>query len=239
METSFMMDYSWFEPTHAKFLASFSFWFATAVMLASTVFFLVERNDVPTKWKTSLTVASLVTGIAFWHYLYMSDMFLVGKQSPLALRYVDWFITVPLQIVEFYLILAAVTVVSRGLFWQLLIASVVMLLGGFVGEAYPESFGWPGFIVGMLGWIYVLYLIFAGPASNVSQNSGSEASQKAFKALRLIVLVGWSIYPIGYYVNIDGGASDMTNIIYNFADLINKSVFGLFIWAAAKSDSEK
>ena len=44
---------------------------------------------------------------------------------------------------------------------------------------------------------------------------------------------------IGYYVNIDGGASDMTNIIYNFADLINKSAFGLFIWAAAKSDSEK
>ena len=233
------MDYSWFMPGHEKFLASFSFWFATAVMLASTVFFLVERSDVSAKWKTSLTVASLVTGIAFWHYLYMSQMFLVGNQSPLALRYVDWFITVPLQIVEFYLILAAVTVVSRGLFWQLLIASVVMLVGGFIGEAYQAEYGMSGFIVGMLGWIYVLYLIFAGPASNVSQNSGNEASQKAFNALRLVVLVGWSIYPIGYYLNMDGGGSDLTNIVYNFADLINKAAFGLFIWAAAKSDSEK
>ena len=55
-------------------LANFSFWLATAIMLASTVFFFVERNDVSGKWKTSLTVAGLVTGIAFWHYLRMSDM---------------------------------------------------------------------------------------------------------------------------------------------------------------------
>ena len=43
-----------------------SFWLATAIMLAATVFFFVERSDVPAKWKTSLTVAGLVTGIAFW-----------------------------------------------------------------------------------------------------------------------------------------------------------------------------
>ena len=41
-----------------------SFWLATAIMLAATVFFFVERSDVPAKWKTSLTVAGLVTGIA-------------------------------------------------------------------------------------------------------------------------------------------------------------------------------
>ncbi len=44
-----------------------SFWIATAIMLASTVFFFVERQDVSGKWRTSLTVAGLVTGIAFRH----------------------------------------------------------------------------------------------------------------------------------------------------------------------------
>ena len=92
----------------------FSFWLATAMMLASTVFFFVERSDVDKKWKTSLTVAGLVTGIAFWHYLTMSKIAVTGA-SPVAYRYVDWFITVPLQIVEFYLILAAVTMVSLSL----------------------------------------------------------------------------------------------------------------------------
>ena len=42
-----------------------SFWLATAIMLASTVFFLAERDNVRGKWKTSLTVAALVTGVAF------------------------------------------------------------------------------------------------------------------------------------------------------------------------------
>ena len=46
-----------------------SFWLATAIMLASTVFFFAERGDVAVKWRTSLTVAGLVTGVAFWHYL--------------------------------------------------------------------------------------------------------------------------------------------------------------------------
>ncbi|DAC26683.1 MAG TPA: biphenyl 2,3-dioxygenase, partial [Candidatus Poseidoniales archaeon] len=40
-----------------------SFWLATAMMLASTVFFILERQNVSAKWKTSMTVAALVTGV--------------------------------------------------------------------------------------------------------------------------------------------------------------------------------
>ena len=43
-----------------------SFWLATAIMLASTVFFLAERGDVNGKWRTSLTVAALVTECCFF-----------------------------------------------------------------------------------------------------------------------------------------------------------------------------
>ena len=44
-----------------------SFWLVTAALLAATVFFFLERDNVNAKWKTSLTVAGLVTGIALWH----------------------------------------------------------------------------------------------------------------------------------------------------------------------------
>ena len=110
-----------------------SFFLATAMMLASTVFFFIERGDVKGKWKTSMTVAGLVTGIAFWHYLYMREAHVAGDVTTV-FRYIDWLITVPLQIVEFYLILAAVTVVPIALFWRLLGASLVMLVFGFLGE---------------------------------------------------------------------------------------------------------
>jgi len=210
----------------------FSFWLATATMLASTVFFFVERSDVDVKWKTSLTVAGLVTGVAFWHYLTMSQLAATGV-SPVAYRYVDWFITVPLQIVEFYLILAAVTMVSPKIFWKLLIASLVMLIGGYVGETCGSEYQMSGFIVGMVGWIVVLYLIFVGDAAKANAASKNEASQYAFKVMRMIVLVGWAIYPIGYWM------PDATlNVVYNLADLVNKTAFGLMIWFAAKKETK-
>ncbi len=216
-----------------------SFWLATAIMLASTVFFFIERGDVAVKWRTSLTVAGLVTGIAFWHYLYMRGIWVTTGDSPTVYRYIDWLITVPLQIVEFYLILAAVTAVRTGLFWQLLIASVVMLLGGYGGETGVLS---PaiGFVIGMAGWLYIIYLIFFGEASKVSAESGNAASQMAFYWLRLIVTVGWAIYPLGYFLGyLAGGVdNDSLNIIYNIADLVNKTAFGLAIWYAATQDSK-
>ena len=219
-------------------LANFSFWLATAIMLASTVFFFVERNDVSGKWKTSLTVAGLVTGIAFWHYLRMSEMNAAGEATTVY-RYVDWLITVPLQIVEFYLILVAVTAVTSALFWRLLGASLVMLVFGFLGEAGILD-ATLGFVIGMAGWIYLIYEGFSGEASKLAAGSGNKGGQFAFNTLRLILTAGWAIYPIGYFLGYLGGGTDANtvNIIYNVADLVNKTAFGLAIWAGAKMDSE-
>ena len=219
-------------------LANFSFWLATAIMLASTVFFFVERNDVSGKWKTSITVAGLVTGIAFWHYLRMSEMNAAGEATTVY-RYVDWLITVPLQNVEFYLILAAVTAVTSALFWRLLGASLVMLIFGFLGEAGLLD-ATLGFVVGMAGWIYIIYEVFSGEASKLAASSGNKGGIFAFNTLRLILTAGWFIYPVGYFLGYLGGGADSNtvNIIYNIADLVNKTAFGLAIWAGAKMDSE-
>ena len=59
--------------------------------------------------------------------MYMRDVWVATGESPTVYRYIDWLITVPMQIVEFYLILAAVVAVSLGVFWKLFIASLVML----------------------------------------------------------------------------------------------------------------
>ena len=218
-----------------------TFWLATAIMLASTVFFFIERSDVSGKWKTSMTVAGLVTGIAFWHYLYMREAHLQGEVTTV-FRYIDWLITVTLQIVEFYLILAAVTAVTSVLFWRLLGASLVMLVFGFLGEAGLMDVT-VGFIIGMAGWIYIIYEIFAGEAAKLSEDSKNAGGQFAFNTLRLIVTVGWAIYPIGYFLGYLSGSETTNfgtvNIIYNIADLVNKTAFGLAIWVGATMDSSK
>ena len=214
-----------------------SFWIATAMMLASTVFFLVERSNVAPKWRTSMTVAALVTGVAWYHYTYMRDHWIMTGESPLVLRYVDWLITVPLQVSEFYLILAAVGVASIALFWRLVGASIIMLVAGFLGESGAID-SWLGFGIGVLAWAYIIYEIWMGDAKEASKDA-SEGTQFAFRAMAIILTMGWAIYPIGYVYGMDGDtdAINNLNILYNIADVLNKTAFGLMVWYAATLDT--
>ncbi|MAH73181.1 MAG: biphenyl 2,3-dioxygenase [Cellvibrionales bacterium TMED49] len=217
-----------------------SFWLISMAMVAAAVFFFVERDRVNGKWKTSLTVAGLIQLIAAVHYFYMRGVWVETGETPTVYRYIDWLLTVPLQMIEFYLILAAIAMVAAGVFWRLLLGTIVMLLGGFAGEA---GFMDPtlGFIIGMAGWIFILYEIFAGEASQINAASGNANCQAAFNGMKWIVTIGWAIYPLGYFLGyLAGGVNaDALNGIYNVADLVNKIGFGLFIWVAAVADSSE
>ena len=109
-----------------------TFWVVSMGMIATTVFFFAERSTVAQAWRPSVSVAGLVTGVAFVHYMYMRGIWVETGESPTVYRYIDWLITVPLQIIEFYLILAAVRKVPASMFWRLLIASIVMLVAGYL-----------------------------------------------------------------------------------------------------------
>merc|ERR1712166_1114369 len=133
-----------------------SFWIISIAMIASTVFFFAEAGTVNSHWKTSLHVGGLVTLVAGVHYMYMREYWVQVHSSPIVYRYVDWSITVPLQMIEFNLILkAAGKEVSAAMFWKLLLGTVVMLLCGFCGETGSLP-AWPGFVGGMAGWFFIL-----------------------------------------------------------------------------------
>jgi bacteriorhodopsin len=216
-----------------------SFWLISMALVASTAFFFIERDRVAGKWKTSLTVSGLVTLIAAVHYFYMRDVWVATGTSPTEFRYIDWLLTVPLLMIEFYLILSAVTKVPAGVFWRLLIGSVVMLGFGYAGETGMMSASvafWPA----MAGWGFIVYEIFKGEASQINAGLANANVQKAYKTMLLMVTVGWSIYPIGYFMGYMGGGVDVNslNLLYNLADFWNKIAFGVIIWAAAVADSE-
>jgi len=219
-----------------------SFWLISMALIASTAFFFLERDRVSAKWKTSLTVSGLVTLVAAVHYFYMREVWVTTGSTPTVFRYIDWLITVPLLMIEFYLILSAITKVPAGVFWRLMIGTVVMLVGGYVGEAgYMAVL--PAFIIGMVGWAYILYEIFMGEASKINANSAPASVQSAFNTMRLIVTIGWAIYPLGYFFGYLTGSSpansaNALNIIYNLADVLNKIAFGLIIWTVAVKESE-
>merc|ERR550537_1897947 len=90
----------------------------------------------------------------------------------------------------------------------------------------------------MCGWAFILFEIFLGEAGGAASKC-SEAVSTSFQNMRLIVTVGWSIYPLGYFFGyLRGDVSDESlNIIYNIADFVNKIAFVLSCWACAKADT--
>ena len=124
----------------------------------------------------------------------------------------------PLQIVEFYLILSAVNKVPGSMFWRLLVASLVMLVFGYLGEAGYMSALF-AFIIATAAWVYILFELFSGAAGKAMKKSGNKAMKTAFTAMRMIVTVGWAIYPLGYLFGylLGGVDTNSLNVILQFS----------------------
>merc|ERR1712187_350411 len=94
--------------------------------------------------------------------------------------------------------------------------------------------GWIGFVLGMCGWGFILFEIFAGESAQASDSSGvSEAVKQSFNNMRIIVSLGWAIYPAGYVLGqiTTAASSEALNVTYNIADFVNKIAFVLACWS--------
>jgi len=216
-----------------------TFWLLSIAMIGATIFFLLERNKVASRWHTTMTLLGVMTLVSAIHYYYTKDMWVSTGTAPIILRYLDWVLTHPMQVVLFYVVLSAVSKVSTALFWRLLIGSLVMVIGEFLGAAGYMS-ATIGFLIGLVGWLYILGELYMGEAGRVNAASGNDASHLAFNGLRLILTIGWAIYPLGYFIEHLGGGVDTNslNIIYNLADFLNKIIFGFVIYRAAMNDTK-
>jgi bacteriorhodopsin len=227
---------------------AFTFFTGYMAMFAASVFFFFERGRVAGKWKLSLLVSGLITGIAAVHYFYMRDYYMTTGENPTALRYIDWTLTVPLMCVEFYLLTKAAGA-KMSLLWKLIIASVWMLVTGYIGEAFTDGSTTHSVIWGVLstiGYVYILYTAWFGEVANLAKSSDNPLVHKGVRTLAWFVLVGWAIYPIGYmcmpggWLNIAlGWESSNVDLFYNIADAVNKIGFGLVVYSIAVGDMNR
>ena len=241
-----LADASLYMSEHFGSLTSFTFFVGCMAMMAASVFFFLEMGSVDKKWRTSLLISGIITFIAFVHYYYMRDYYLATGDSPIAFRYVDWTLTVPLMCVEFYLITKKAGG-TMGLMWKLIFASVIMLVTGYWGEALDQSNAWLWGLFSGIAYFYIVYLVWFGEVKQLAANAGGAVAD-ANKWLGWFVLAGWAICPIGYMAGTGdfGGGQwyqglfnlDM-DVIYNIGDAINKIGFGLVIYALAIKDSGK
>ena len=116
-----------------------------------------------------------------------------------------------------------------------------MLVTGYIGEiAGPgQSIMWG--TVSTVGYLYIVYEVFAGDVAKLTQTSNSNSLKSAMFLMKIFITAGWAIYPIGYMTmegNLLHGMGWSLDVLYNIADAINKIGFGLVVYSVAKSESE-
>ena len=113
-----------------------------------------------------------------------------------------------------------------------------MVLARYMGETdllYPTL----GFLIGLILWLYVLGELYFGRMAEINAQSASDPVRLGFFWLRLIVTIGWALYPLSYLIVRLGNGADVAKlmVIYNLADLVNQIAFVLAVLATAMNDS--
>lgn len=233
------------------------FWLGTVAMGAGAMYFWLQRKTVGVQYQTAVTVAGIICAVAAFHYWRMSGIYLEGvaslfnengdripgaviKQFPTSYRYIDWLITVPLLVMEFPLLL---NMGKKGheLFKGLVFWSLVMLVTAWVAEESPTGGQqwWTWYAVSCGAWLYIVYMLFTKVTEAMATAPAS--IQESLKTMRLFVLVGWVIYPLGFLMALGGtNGESWREVCYNIADVINKVFFGLVCYQGVRAlDADK
>jgi bacteriorhodopsin len=231
--------------TQAFFMLGF------VAMAAGTLYFVLERGDLKPEHRIAATYAAIITFIAAIMYFIMTDIVGFFDQVPtsadgiaetMPFRYIDWLLTTPLLLIEFGLIVAIAGAASKGFVTRIVIADIIMIVTGYLGEIGTEGelSTWVYFIISSLAWLYIVYAIF-----QVKLDGMPDYAARAVRIMRRFVMLGWAIYPIGTateeFMKLSGAdvgtAVAIAAIVYVIADVLNKVGFGMVAVSAAKQAS--
>jgi sensory rhodopsin len=202
------------------------FFAGTVAMGAGALYFFLLRDSVDPAYRSAMVVAGLICAIACFHYFKMTHVYQEsGGQFPTALRYVDWLFTTPLLLIKFPLLLR---MGDRGtkFFLQLVVLDVAMIVTAFIAETAPVDSGrwWTFFLVSCMCELLIVGVLYVQLGQAIAAAPAPLA--RALETMRLFVLIGWAIYPIGFLMA-RSGYGELREIVYNVADVINKVGFGL------------
>ena len=222
-----------------------------ASMLFTTTFLFVARERVLPRYRMAVMVSATVTAIAAYHYFRMFDDFkhAFGPEGMgvvaynVGYRYVDWFLTVPLLLVETVAVLALARAAQTSLLVRLVPAAAAMIALGYPGDARLDVFGLAPSVWGLLStipFLYILYVLFVELGKSLERQSA--AVQRKIKELRLLLLATWGVYPIAFIANMNATGFDEASFVlretgYTIADILAKCLFGLVIFTIARIKS--
>jgi len=215
-------------------------WIGTIGMALGAVAFLfmAAREKPGHRWFHTITF--FVAGIAFVAYLAMSlkqGWFPITREGEMMAepfywaRYVDWFFTTPLLLLDLALLAGAT---KEAIVW-LLGLDVMMITTGFFAGITASDTRWIWFALSCVIFVWMLWVLLA-EVLKAAQGRSPEVRSK-FYQLAILLAILWTVYPILWVLGTEGlGVISITGEVATFAviDLIAKVGFGFLLLSNRK-----
>lgn len=227
-----------------------------ASMLFTSLFLWIARDRVLPRYRVAVMVSATVTSIAAYHYFRMFDSFNAAypvggdltkgfEGYNVGYRYVDWFLTVPLLLVELVAVMGLARAVQRSLLMRLVPAAALMIALGYPGDNkmnvfYEGDAGLWG-ALSTIPFLYILYVLFIEIGKSLA--SQSDAVRTLLVRARLLLIATWGVYPITFILAMNTPGTPTASEVmareigYSIADILAKCVFGLLIFTIARIKS--
>lgn len=221
-------------------LTAASFSVALFGLAATTVLLLMGTAWVERKWRLPVALCAIAALIGIGSVYEAREAWLAGHGVPVVYHYVGWTVSMPLQVIALYYLARTAGKLTAGLFWRLVVVSVLMVFVRYLGEAqfmHPTL----AFLIGLVFWLYLLGEFYFGRMDDVVRNSTGDHLRRGYFWLRLIVTIGWAIYPLGNFLTGFAGIVDdgSLSVAYNISDILNRMAFGVAVLATAVLVSEE
>lgn len=218
-------------------LVSTSFEVATIATLSAALLTFLSLTWTTSTWRLTIALSGIALFASGLHYLEMTEIWVTNHEMTATLRYVGWFVVQPLQVSAVYFYARTVGVVPVGIFWRMLVATLLMVLARFLSDG--GYFGSTlGVLISIAFWLYILGEMYFGHITdNIAK--ASRPLQSGYFWIRLIMTIGWAIYPILHFVDVVIGAGHGSAVmtLYTLADILNLITISMIVVTVAGKES--
>ena len=206
--------------------------FAAAIICFLGLSWSNERWRVP---EALVGTACLVTAV---YYAGASGYWYSGGAASAGVRFSAWYSVHPLQVVAVYFYARTQGPLPVGVFWRLASAALLMVFGRWLGDAgfFDESLG---AILSIGFWLYILGEFYFGAIPDRIRESARPV-RLGFFWIRLMITLGWAVYPILHFVDtvIGVGQAPAIIVLYSTFDIVNLVIPSLIVVAVAGQDRD-
>lgn len=154
-------------------------------------------------------------------------------------RYMNWSIDVPVLLTQLLIVAGITGAAFRKRWASFVIAGLAMIWTGYAGQFDEVNGGAAFWAWGAISTVFYMWLLYVAwqTIRDAKAAAPNSVIRRLFGAVWILFLVSWTIYPLAYLmpqISATVGGVVSRNLIYSFADIASKAVYGILLAVIAQ-----